>query len=292
MNKMSNGYASATSGALIWGMAPLYYRLLIEFPLIDVVAQRAFWSCVIFIVIFAIQNRLSEIRQALNSFKNISLFIVCSALIGTNWLLFIFALKYGQLMQSALGYYIFPLLTAAMGYFFLGERLEKLTKVALLFALTAVLLKGTTLSNFPWIAISMATTFALYAIIRKQLPVKSDTGTMIETIMLAPIAVIYFGWQAQNGETIFFGGSIIGLMLAVFCGLFTIIPLYLFHSGNKVLPLAIAGLIFYLNPTSQLIISVMLSEPFNDIDIIVFVLIWTGLLIQFSPMLIKVKKAY
>ncbi len=289
---MSNGYASATSGALIWGMAPLYYRLLIEFPLIDVVAQRAFWSCVIFIVIFAIQNRLSEIRQALNSFKNISLFIVCSALIGTNWLLFIFALKYGQLMQSALGYYIFPLLTAAMGYFFLGERLEKLTKVALLFALTAVLLKGTTLSNFPWIAISMATTFALYAIIRKQLPVKSDTGTMIETIMLAPIAVIYFGWQAQNGETIFFGGSIIGLMLAVFCGLFTIIPLYLFHSGNKVLPLAIAGLIFYLNPTSQLIISVMLSEPFNDIDIIVFVLIWTGLLIQFSPMLIKVKKAY
>ena len=287
MNKISYGYASATSGALFWGMAPLYYRLLIEFPLIDVVAQRAFWSCVIFIVIFAIQNRLSEIRQALNSFKNISLFIVCSALIGTNWLLFIFALKYGQLMQSALGYYIFPLLTAAMGYFFLGERLEKLTKVALLFALTAVLLKGTTLSNFPWIAISMATTFALYAIIRKQLPVKSDTGTMIETIMLAPIAVIYFGWQAQNGETIFFGGSIIGLMLAVFCGLFTIIPLYLFHSGNKVLPLAIAGLIFYLNPTSQLIISIMLGEPFNFIDIFVFVLIWIGLLIQFLPMIFK-----
>jgi chloramphenicol-sensitive protein RarD len=287
MNKISFGYASATSGALIWGMAPLYYRLLNEFPLMEVVAQRAFWSCILFMVVFIIQNRLSELRQALNSFKNISLFIICSALIGTNWLLFIFALNYGQLMQSALGYYIFPLLTAAMGYYFLGERLDKLTKIALLFALAAVLLKGTSLSNFPWIAISMATTFALYAIIRKQLPVKSDTGTLIETIMLAPIAMIYFGWQAQNGAVLFFGADFMGLMLAVFCGLFTIIPLYLFHNGNKMLPLAIAGLIFYLNPTSQLIISIMLGEPFSFIDISVFVLIWTGLLIQFSPMFFK-----
>lgn len=287
MNKISYGYASATSGALIWGMAPLYYRLLNEFPLMEVVAQRAFWSCILFMVVFIIQNRLSELRQALNSFKNISLFIICSALIGTNWLLFIFALNYGQLMQSALGYYIFPLLTAAMGYYFLGERLDKLTKIALLFALAAVLLKGTSLSNFPWIAISMATTFALYAIIRKQLPVKSDTGTLIETIMLAPIAMIYFGWQAQNGAVLFFGADLMGLMLAVFCGLFTIIPLYLFHNGNKMLPLAISGLIFYLNPTSQLIISIMLGEPFSFIDISVFVLIWTGLLIQFSPMFFK-----
>ena len=287
MNKISYGYASATSGALIWGMAPLYYRLLNEFPLMEVVAQRAFWSCILFMVVFIIQNRLSELRQALNSFKNISLFIICSALIGTNWLLFIFALNYGQLMQSALGYYIFPLLTAAMGYYFLGERLDKLTKIALLFALAAVLLKGTSLSNFPWIAISMAATFALYAIIRKQLPVKSDTGTLIETIMLAPIAMIYFGWQAQNGAVLFFGADLMGLMLAVFCGLFTIIPLYLFHNGNKMLPLAIAGLIFYLNPTSQLIISIMLGEPFSFIDIGVFVLIWTGLLIQFSPMFFK-----
>ena len=287
MNKISYGYASATSGALIWGMAPLYYRLLNEFPLMEVVAQRSFWSCILFMIVFIIQNRLSELRQALNSFKNISLFIICSALIGTNWLLFIFAINYGQLMQSALGYYIFPLLTAAMGYYFLGERLDKLTKIALLFALAAVLLKGTSLSNFPWIAISMATTFALYAIIRKQLPVKSDTGTLIETIMLAPIALIYFGWQAQNGAVLFFGADLMGLMLAVFCGLFTIIPLYLFHNGNKMLPLAIAGLIFYLNPTSQLVISIMLGEPFSFIDIGVFVLIWTGLLIQFSPMFFK-----
>ena len=287
MNKISYGYASATSGALIWGMAPLYYHFLNEFPLMEVVAQRAFWSCVLFMVVFIIQNRLLELRLALNSFKNISLFIICSALIGTNWLLFIFALNYGQLMQSALGYYIFPLLTAAMGYYFLGERLDKLTKIALLFALAAVLLKGTSLSNFPWIAISMATTFALYAIIRKQLPVKSDTGTLIETIMLAPIAVIYFGWQAQNGAVLFFGADLMGLMLAVFCGLFTITPLYLFHNGNKMLPLAISGLIFYLNPTSQLIISIMLGEPFSFIDISVFVLIWAGLLTQFSPLFFK-----
>lgn len=139
------------------------------------------------------------------------------------------------------------------------------------------------LSNFPWIAISMASTFALYAVVRKKLAVKSDTGTVIETIMLTPIALIYFGWQTQNGAILFFGADLKGFMLAVFCGLFTIIPLYLFHNGNKALPLAIAGLIFYLNPTSQLVISIILGEPFNTIDIIAFILIWSGLLIQFSP---------
>ena len=291
MTKMKYGYISATSGALFWGIAPLFYNLLDEFTLIDIVAQRAFWSCVIFIVVFAICNRLQEIMRALNSPKNIVLFGICAILIGTNWLLYMFAIKYGQLMQSALGYYIYPLLTAALGYYFLNEHMEKLTKIALLFAAAAVFLKGTTVSNFPWIAISMATTFALYAIIRKQLPVKSDTGTMIETMMLAPVAMLYFGWQTHQGVALFLGSDTRGLIMAICCGLFTIIPLYLFHNGNKVLPLAVAGLIFYLNPTSQLVISIMLGEPFYAIDICVFVLIWAGLLIQFSPMFVKSMKS-
>jgi chloramphenicol-sensitive protein RarD len=289
MNKTLFGYFCATSGALFWGMSPLYYRLLNDYMLIDVVAQRVFWSCVIFGVILLAQKRLAEIVVALNSPKKAFLFLICALLIGINWLLFIFALKYGQLMQSALGYYIYPLLTAAMGYYVLGERLERMTKIALLFAIAAVLLKASSLTELPWIAISMAITFAAYAIIRKQLPVKADTGTAIETIMLTPIAIVYFTWQSQQGVPLFLGGNMTGLLLAVCCGLFTIIPLYLFHTGNKNLPLAIAGLLFYINPTSQLIISVLLGEAFSIIDMGVFVLIWVGLIIQFSPLLLGQK---
>ena len=284
MNKALHGYLSATSGALIWGLVPLYYNLLYKYAFIEIVAQRVFWASLIYIFLFIIQKRLLEIKSALNSLKNIILFLVCALLISANWLFFIFAIHHGQLMQSALGYYIYPLFTATLGYFFLGERLENTTKIAFVFAVAAVFFKCSALSDFPWIAISMATTFAVYAIIRKQLPVKSDTGLMIETTMLMPIALLYFSWQSSLGIPLFFGGGIMGLILAAFCGFFTIVPLYLFHNGNKALPLAVAGLIFYLNPTSQMIISILLGEDFSLMDIFVFGLIWIGLIVQFSPM--------
>ena len=287
MNKLIYGYTSASSGALIWGIVPLYYNLLNEYAFLEVVAQRIFWASIIFIFVFIIQKRFVEVSTALGSPKKLILFIVCAILISANWLFFIFAIQHGQLMQSALGYYIYPLLTAALGYYVLGERLENSTRIALIFAVAAVFIKGSALSNFPWIAISMAVTFAAYAIIRKQLTVKSDTGLMIETTMLMPVALCYFGWQLKQGTPLFFGGDIIGLIFAIFCGLFTIIPLYLFHSGNKVLPLSIAGLIFYLNPTSQMFISIVLGEDYNFSDISAFVLIWIGLIIQFSPTLFK-----
>ena len=285
MNKVIHGYISATSGALIWGIVPLYYNLLNEFAFIEVVAQRIFWACIIFTIVLIFQKRLIEIKTAISSLKNFILFLICAILISANWLFFIFAIQHGQLMQSALGYYIYPLFTAALGYYFLGERLENPTKIALIFAVAAVFIKSSTLSNFPWIAISMAITFAAYAIIRKLLTVKSDTGLMIETIMLMPIALLYFGAQLKNNTPLFFGGDIIGVIFAIFCGLLTIVPLYLFHSGNKVLPLSIAGLIFYLNPTSQMFISILLGEDYNLVDVSVFILIWIGLIIQFSPML-------
>ena len=285
MNKVIHGYISATSGALIWGIVPLYYNLLNEFAFIEVVAQRIFWACIIFTIVLIFQKRLIEIKTAISSLKNFILFLICAILISANWLFFIFAIQHGQLMQSALGYYIYPLFTAALGYYFLGERLENPTKIALIFAVSAVFIKSSALSNFPWIAISMAITFAAYAIIRKLLTVKSDTGLMIETIMLMPIALLYFGAQLKNNTPLFFGGDIIGVIFAIFCGLLTIVPLYLFHSGNKVLPLSIAGLIFYLNPTSQMFISILLGEDYNLVDVGVFILIWIGLIIQFSPML-------
>ena len=283
MNKVLYGYISATSGALIWGVVPLYYNLLNEFAFIEVVVQRIFWACIIFAVVFIVQKRFSEIGTALCSVKNLILFLVCAILISANWLFFIFAIQHGQLMQSALGYYIYPLFTAALGYFFLGESIEKKMKIALIFAVIAVFVKSSSLSNFPWIAISMAVTFAAYAIIRKQLKVKSDIGLMIETTMLMPVALLYFGMQVNYGIPLFFGSNFIGLVLAIFCGLFTIIPLYLFHNGNKILPLSVAGFIFYLNPTSQMFISILLGEDYNFRDICVFILIWLGLIIQFSP---------
>ena len=169
MNKLIYGYTSAISGALIWGIVPLYYNLLNGYAFLEVVAQRIFWASTIFIFVFIIQKRFTEISTVLGSPKKLILFLVCSTLISANWLFFIFAIQHGQLMQSALGYYIYPLLTAALGYYVLGERLENSTRIALIFAVAAVFIKGTALSNFPWIAISMATTFAAYAIIRKQL---------------------------------------------------------------------------------------------------------------------------
>ena len=114
MNKALYGYLSATSVALIWGVVPLYYNLLYKYAFIEIVAQRVFWASLIYIFLFVIQKRLLEIGDALSSLKNIILFLVCALLISANWLFFIFAIHHGQLMQSALGYYIYPLFTATL----------------------------------------------------------------------------------------------------------------------------------------------------------------------------------
>ena len=281
------GYLGAITGAVIWGVGPYFFRQLDAFPVAEIITMRILFATILLSLFFILfqRHRLPEFRAI--TAKQFLLFFLCAWLVFGNWFIFVFAISVERIVEAALGYYVYPLVASCLGMLILKERAEPRTLVALTLALVAVLIKASLLPNFPWIAIGLAGTFGIYAILRKRLPVKTDTGTMVETIMLLPIGLIYIGWQLSNGGALIFGGGTFGYSMALLCGLFTTVPLLLFHIGNRYLPMSVSGLLFYINPSLQLTIGVLFGEPFTGIDMIVFALIWTGLAVQFVTPLLR-----
>ena len=275
------GYFGAISGAMIWGVGPFFFRQLDAFPVAEIISMRILVASLLLSVFFFgfQRHRLSEFEGI--TLKQYLLFFLCAWLVLGNWSVFVFAVSIERIVEAALGYYVYPLVAASLGMLVLKERAEPRTLIALALALVAVVIKGSLLPNFPWIAVALASTFGIYAILRKRLAIATDTGTMIETVMLFPLGLIYVVWQLSTGTPIIFGGGTFGYSMAVLCGLFTTVPLLLFHIGNRYLPMSVSGLLFYINPTLQLAVGIIFGEPFTGVDMIVFALIWTGLAVQF-----------
>lgn len=288
MHKPTNaplGYFGAITGAMIWGVGPYFFRQLDAFDVNEIITMRiVFASLLLGFFFFLFQrHRLAELQKI--SWQQYVLFFICAWLVLGNWYVFVFAISIKRIIEAALGYYIYPLVAASLGMLVLREKAETRTLIALALAAIAVLIKASLLPNFPWIALALAGTFGIYAILRKHLKVATDTGTLIETIMLLPLGLLYISWQLSVSAPLIFGGGTFGVGMAILCGLFTTVPLLLFHLGNRNLPMAVSGLIFYVNPSLQLSVGVFFGEPFTTIDLIVFALIWTGLAIQFAPIL-------
>ena len=281
------GYFGAVTGAMIWGVGPYFFRQLDAFSVNEIITMRIIFASILLCFFFSLfhRHRLTEFRQI--TARQYALFFLCSWLVLGNWYIFVFAVSIERIIEAALGYYIYPLVAACLGMLVLGEKTERRTVIALFLAMVAVLIKASLLPNFPWIAIALAATFGIYAILRKRITVATDTGTCIETLMLLPIGLGYLYWQISQSIPLIFGGGSFGFSMALLCGLFTTVPLLLFHLGNRHLPMAVSGLLFYVNPTLQLSVGIFFGEAFTMIDLVVFALIWTGLAIQFTPILLR-----
>ncbi len=281
------GYFGAITGAMIWGIGPYFFRQLDAFPVAEIITMRIIVASLLLCVFFGVfqRSRLAEFRTI--TIKQYMLFFICAWLVLGNWYVFVFAVSVERIVEAALGYYIYPLVAACLGMLVLGEKTETRTVIALCLAMMAVLIKASLLPNFPWIAIALASTFGIYAILRKRISVATDTGTCVETVMLLPLGLCYMGWQISVSAPLIFGGGGFGFSMALLCGLFTTVPLLLFHLGNRNLPMAVSGLLFYVNPSLQLSVGIFFGEAFTRIDLVVFALIWTGLAIQFMPVLLR-----
>lgn len=277
------GYFGAIVGAMIWGIGPYFFRQLDAYSVAEIIAMRVVFASLLLMVFYAFMRRKRNLSFRAITIPQFLIFGLCAFLLLANWYMFVLAVSIDRIIEAAIGYYIYPLIAACLGMLVLKEQVKPRTVIALVLAFIAVLIKASLLPNFPWIALSVAGSFGLYAILRKCLPVASDTGNMVESFMLLPIGLIYLGWQATQGLPVVFGGGSFGFGMAVLCGLFTITPLLLFHMGNRYLPMSVTGLLFYINPSLQLLIGVWFGEPFTVIDMIVFSLIWIGLIIQFAP---------
>jgi chloramphenicol-sensitive protein RarD len=272
------GIACAVIAYGLWGIVPLYWRLLDGVPPFELTAHRIVW-CVLFAAIVALlRGRLSQLRAILRSPKIFGMLALTGMLITANWTVYIYCVASRQLVESSLGYYINPLISIALGVIFFGERMSRLRLAAVMLASLAVAAKAVSLGHFPWIAPVLALSFGLYGFFRKLAPVDAFDGLLVETAVVVPFALAVLVAWSLAGTAAFPSHDIARDWLNVGAGPITAVPLALFAAGARRIRLSTLGFLQYLSPSITLLLAVFgFHEPFTRFDGLAFGCIWAAL---------------
>ena len=270
----ASGVAFAASAYLFWGTFPLYFRALAGVPAREILAHRIVWSALFLVLLVSATARWREVGAALRAPRALGTLAATALLISTNWVVYIWAVNAGRVLEASLGYFVNPLVTVLLGVAFLGESLSRRQAAAVALAAAGVLALVIRAGHVPWIALALAVTFGLYGLLRKRLPVDALAGLLGEVGILAPFALAYLAWL--RGGHLADGGA--RTLLLVASGVVTALPLLWFAAGVRRLQLSTVGLLQYLNPTMQFAIAVFVfGEPFGGPHAVAFGCIWAAL---------------
>lgn len=279
MTETHKGVLAMIGAAVIWGVSPIYYKLLVHVPPVEVLAHRTFWSLVFFAGLLALHGRLSELGGALNGWRRIGLIALAALMVSVNWFLFIYATQIDRNTETSLGYYIYPLVAVLLGRFLFAERLGAAQWIAVALAALAVAVLTAGLGVVPWISLTLALTFGLYGVIKKMLPIGPMVSVTCEVLVIAPLSLGALVWIQARGQGAF-GQSWQDTFLLLASGPITALPLILFSMAARRIPMATVGLLQYINPTLQFLCAVVLfGELFTPAHRIAFPLIWAALAI-------------
>lgn len=280
-NPATLGFASALGAFLIWGLvAPVYFKQLGDIGAVEIVAHRVVWTVLLVGGLVLAIKGPAAILRGVGGWRGFGVFAVTTALISTNWTVFIWAVTHGRMVESSLGYYINPMVNVVLGMVFLHERLSRRQLGAVLIAGAGVLSLVLSYGSVPWVALTLALTFGVYALVRKKAAIDPIIGLVVETALLVPLALAYLLWLNATG-----GGSfgVHGLgtdLLIMLSGPITAVPLVLFMMGAARLKLSTIGLLQYISPTGQLMLGVLVyDEAFTSAHGIAFGCIWLALLL-------------
>lgn len=273
----TSGVASAIAAYALWGLLPLFFKLLATVPPLQILSHRIIWSLGLLLVLAFATGRWRAIRRALASRRLRLMLLGSASLIAANWLIYIWAVLNGHVLEASLGYFINPLVNVALGMAVLGERLRRLQAVAVGLAALGVTILAVAGTGSIWISLSLALTFASYGLIRKLAPIDALGGLLGETLILGLPALVVLGWAAANG-TGSFVASEPGLdALLILSGAVTATPLLLFAAATKRMRYSTLGLFQYIAPTLQFAQAVLLfGEPFQTRHFLTFGCIWAG----------------
>jgi chloramphenicol-sensitive protein RarD len=286
-----SGFAAAIGAFVIWGLFPLYLKPLAGVPTLQIMAHRIVWCCLLVFAWLAIRGELGAVRAALANPGTRARLAASATLISVNWLIYVWAVNNGHVVDASLGYFINPLLNVVLGVFVLHERLNRAQWTAVALAALGVVYLAVVTGRPPWIALALAASFGMYGLIRKVVAVEAVPGLATETLLLSPIAATFLIWVELHG-TGALGHSSAGVnALLLGSGLVTAMPLALFAYGARLIPLSTIGLVQYIGPTLQFLIGVLVfHEPFPRARAIGFVLIWAALAIYAADSLWRNRK--
>jgi len=289
-SQSSEGLICGASAFLIWGISPVYWRTLHDVPAFEILMHRVVWSFLFLIPLVLLQRRWNELKSVLRRPRALLILMATTLLVACNWLIFIWAINNGYVLQTSLGYYINPLLSVLLGMIFLRERLRPLQVLAVLLAAAGVLYMTLKLGLLPWIALSLALSFGLYGLVRKVAPVSPLVGLTIETLMLTPPALAYLTYLDQVGAGAFIRLGLRMDLLLMASALVTALPLLLFNLGAKQLHLSTVGFLQYIVPSCFFLFAVFVfHEPISSAQVWTFILIWGALAIYSTDSVIFYK---
>lgn len=276
---MRTGILSAALAFLCWGLFPLYFRAISEVPPLQIMVHRVLWSLLFLGIILSVRGQWKWLLQLRGQPRVIGNFFLSALLLSGNWLLYIWAVNNGHVIEASLGYFINPLVNVMLGYLVLKERLRAVQWSAIGLAAAGVLWLTWQAGHMPWIALLLAASFGAYGLMRKTAALGALEGLSFETMILFPFAVGYLAWVTLQGENAFVNtASDTTRWLLVAAGPITAIPLLLFASGARKIPLSVLGLLQYIGPTIQLSLGIFLfHEVFTVERLIGFILIWSAL---------------
>ncbi|HEY0626800.1 MAG TPA: EamA family transporter RarD [Allosphingosinicella sp.] len=286
MNSPAQDHARARGGLflgfgayLLWGVLPLYFKALAHVDPVEIVAHRILWSLLFLGALATLWSRWGAIREAVRTPKVLGVLALTSVLIGTNWLVYIWAVLNGHVLEGSLGYYLNPLVNVLLGVLLLKEKLSNPQKAAVGLAAAGVAVLAVGAGSGLWISLTLASSFALYGFLRKVTPVDSLEGLSIETVILAPLALLWVLWLSSKGES-GLGVDTATTLLLVAAGAITAVPLLLFTAAAKRLPYSTLGFLQYIAPSLQFLLAVLLfGEKLTTAHVICFAAIWTALAI-------------
>ncbi|XQY90254.1 EamA family transporter RarD [Metabacillus sp. HB246100] len=276
------GILYTAASYFLWGILPLYWKLIGDVASEEILAHRIFWSFIFMIVILTTTREILNIRvvttELLKKPKLLLMLIISSVLISINWFVYIWAVNHNQMIEASLGYYINPLISVLLGLVFFKEKINLLQKISFMVAALGVIYMTIRYGEIPLIAITLAVSFGLYGLTKKITKLSSAMGLMLETLMVTPIAIFYLVYLGQTGNMEFMNFNLETNLLLIGAGAATAIPLLLFATGAQKIPLYMVGILQYIAPTITLMIGIVIySEPFTTTEVVTFSCIWSAL---------------
>ncbi len=272
------GVASGLAAYLMWGVFPLVFRLLRSVSPIEILLHRVVWSFAVVTLLLMVQRHGGWVAALRGDVRRLARLVAAGVLVAINWLAYIWAVNDERVVEAALGYYINPLITVALGVLVLGERLRRLQVISLALGACAVVVLTLAYGRVPWVALLLATTFAGYGYLKKSAGIGAAPSLAVETAALLPVALVGLVLLEARGDAAFLHGSAARDALLVGLGVITALPLLAFGAAASRIPLSLLGLLQYLTPTLQLLCGVViLGEPLPPQRLVGFVLVWAAL---------------
>ena len=277
---MNRSSLSVLGCYVLWGLLPIFWKLLANVDSVYVLAQRVLFSCIFCLAIILLKKNGSSVKNILKSKTERRRYFVCGILISINWGVYILTVAMGKILEASLAYYMNPLFSVVIGALIFKEKLSAVQWVSVGLALVGVMISVIAYGNVPYLAIIIGLSFALYGAMKKTIKAESEVSICMETMSVLPLAIVFIAYAQVSGYTDFSSLSTTEMLLLIASGPVTSIPLMLFAKGIRKTSITTSGILMYINPTLQLLVGVLIyNEAFTKMNAITFAFVWAAVIL-------------